>query len=206
VLALSAVGISVFLWWNGTYTDPLTALRFGAFNTISVATNTGFSTVDYAEWPVFAPLWLMFLGTFVACSGSAGGGIKLIRAIILYRQMHRELKRLAHPNAISPLKIGDRVVPNQVVFAVLAFFFAWLATLVITTLVLTLSGLDERTAFSASVAALNNIGPGLNEVGPSSNFSILSDFQTWVCSIAMLLGRLELLTVLVILTPAFWRK
>jgi trk system potassium uptake protein TrkH len=206
VLALSAVGISAFLWWNGTYSDPLMALRYGAFNTISIATNTGFSTVDYAQWPVFAPLWLMFLGTFVACSGSAGGGIKLIRAIILYRQMHRELKKLAHPNAISPLKISDRVVPNQVVFAVLAFFFAWLATLVITTLVLTLSGLDERTAFSASVAALNNIGPGLNEVGPSSNFSILTDFQTWVCSIAMLLGRLELLTVLVILTPAFWRK
>jgi trk system potassium uptake protein TrkH len=122
VLALSAVGVSAFLWWNGTYSDPLTALRYGAFNTISVATNTGYSTIDYAQWPVFAPLWLMFLGTFVACSGSAGGGIKLIRAIILFRQMHRELKRLAHPNAISPLKINDRVVPNQVVFGVLAFF------------------------------------------------------------------------------------
>jgi trk system potassium uptake protein TrkH len=155
---------------------------------------------------VFAPLWLMFLGTFAACSGSAGGGIKMIRAIILFRQMSRELSKLAHPNAVSPLKIQNKVIPNQVVFAVLAFFFAWLATLVGTTLILTLSGLDVLTAFSASVASLNNIGPGLHEIGPAANFSILTDFQTWVCSITMLLGRLELLTVLVIFTPAFWRR
>jgi trk system potassium uptake protein len=206
VLALSAVGISFFLWYDGVYPDFGAALRYGAFNTVSVATNTGYSTVDYAHWPVFAPLWLMFLGTFAACSGSAGGGIKMIRAIILSRQMTRELNKLAHPNAISPLKIQNRVVPNQVVFAVLAFFFAWLATLVMTTLILTLSGLDLLTAFSASVASLNNIGPGLHEIGPAANFSILSDFQTWVCSVTMLLGRLELLTVLVIFTPAFWRK
>ena len=206
VLLLSVAGISAFLWVKGVYPDPLTALRYGAFNTISVATNTGYATVDYAQWPVFAPLWLMFLGTFVACSGSAGGGIKIIRAIILYRQMYRELNKLAHPSAVSPLKINNRVVPNQVVFAVLAFFFAWLATLVSTTLLLTFSGLEMLTALSASVAALNNIGPGLHEVGPSANFSVLTDFQTWVCSVTMLLGRLELLTVLVILTPAFWRK
>jgi trk system potassium uptake protein TrkH len=206
VLGLSVAAVTIFLWLHGVYPDLLTTLRYAAFNTISVATNTGYATVDYAKWPVFAPLWLMFLGTFAACSGSAGGGIKMIRAMILYRQMSRELNKLAHPSAVSPLKINNRVVPNQVVFAVLAFFFAWLATLVSTTLLLTLSGLDALTAFSASVASLNNIGPGLHEVGPSANFSVLSDFQTWVCSVTMLLGRLELLTVLVILTPAFWRK
>jgi trk system potassium uptake protein TrkH len=206
VLLLSVVGITLFLWTRGVYDDFWVALRYSAFNTISVATNTGYSTVDYALWPVFAPLWLMFLGTFAACSGSAGGGIKMVRAIILYRQMARELNKLSHPNAITPLKIQNRVVPNQVVFGVLAFFFAWLATLVMTTLLLTLSGLDFLTALSASVASLNNIGPGLHEIGPATTFAVLSDFQTWVCSIAMLLGRLELLTVLVILTPAFWRK
>jgi trk system potassium uptake protein len=206
VLAASVLGITVFLWLQGTYPDLPTALRYAAFNTISVATNTGYATADYALWPVFAPLWLMFLGTFVACSGSAGGGIKMIRSMILYRQMSRELNRLAHPNAVSPLKVQNKVVPNQVVFAVLAFFFAWLATLVMTTLLLTLSGLNVLTAFSAAVASLNNIGPGLHEVGPTANFAVLTDFQTWVCSLAMLLGRLELLTVLVILTPAFWRK
>ena len=206
VLAVSVAGISGFLWMNEVYPDFGTALRYAAFNTISVATNTGYSTVDYGQWPVFAPLWLMFLGTFVACSGSAGGGIKMIRAMILFRQMNREFNMLSHPSAVSPLKIRNRVVPNQVVFAVLAFFFAWLATLVTVTLVLTFSGLDVLTAFSASVASLNNIGPGLHEVGPSTTFSALTDFQTWVCSVTMLLGRLELITVLAILTPTFWRK
>src|SRR5687767_12989137 len=206
VLAVSVVGISVFLWLREVYPDFPTALRYAAFNTVSVATNTGYATVDYAKWPVFAPLWLMFLGTFVACSGSAGGGIKMIRAMILFRQMYREFSMLAHPNAVTPLKLHNRVIPNQVVFAVLAFFFAWLATLVGVTLLLTLSGLDVLTAFSASVASLNNIGPGLHEVGPASTFAVLNDFQTWVCTVTMLLGRLELLTVLAIFTPAFWRK
>jgi trk system potassium uptake protein TrkH len=206
VLAASVALVTCYLWGREVYPDFLTALRYGAFNTISVATNTGYATVDYAQWPVFAPLWLMFLGTFVACSGSAGGGIKMIRAMILFRQMTREFSMLTHPSAVSPLKINHRVVPNQVVFAVLAFFFAWLATLVFVTLLLTFSGLDVLTAFSAAVASLNNIGPGLHEVGPATTFAILTDFQTWVCSVTMLLGRLELITVLAILTPAFWRK
>jgi trk system potassium uptake protein TrkH len=206
VLALSALGITAFIHAQGVYPELITALRYAAFNTISIATNTGYATTDYAQWPVFAPLWLMFLGTFVACSGSAGGGVKMIRAIILYRQVYREFNKLSHPSAITTLKIGGQVVPNQVVFSVLAFFFAWLATLVSMTLLLTFSGLDAITAFSAIVASLNNIGPGLHHVGPTGNFAVLTDFQTWVCSITMLLGRLELLTVLVILTPAFWRK
>jgi len=206
VLAASVIGVAIFLWANGVYPDLGSTLRYAAFNTISVGTNTGYATTDYAQWPVFAPLWLIFLGTFVACSGSAGGGIKMIRAMILYRQVYREFTKLSHPSAVTPLKIGDRVVPDQVVFSVLAFFFAWLATLVSMTLLLTLSGLDAITAFSAIVASLNNIGPGLHQVGPAANFSVLSDFQTWVCTATMLLGRLELLTVLVIATPAFWRK
>lgn len=206
VLAASVIGVTAFLWANGTYPDLATTLRYAAFNTVSVATNTGYATTDYAQWPVFAPLWLIFLGTFVACSGSAGGGIKMIRAMILYRQVYREFTKLSHPSAVTPLKIGDRVIPDHVVFSVLAFFFAWLATLVSMTLLLTLSGLDAITAFSAIVASLNNIGPGLHQVGPAANFSVLSDFQTWVCTATMLLGRLELLTVLVILTPAFWHK
>lgn len=206
VLAASVIGVTLFLWANGVYPDFSSSLRYAAFNTISVATNTGYATTDYALWPVFAPLWLMFLGTFVACSGSPGGGIKMIRAMILYRQVYREFTKLSHPSAVTPLKIGGHVVPDQVVFSVLAFFFAWLATLVSMTLVLTLSGLDAITAFSAIVASLNNIGPGLHQVGPAANFSVLSDFQTWVCTATMLLGRLELLTVLVILTPAFWHK
>jgi trk system potassium uptake protein TrkH len=205
VLAASVALITVFLWAHGTYDVPV-SFRHAAFHTISVGTNTGYSTIDYGLWPVFAPLWLMFLGTFVACSGSAGGGIKMVRAMILYRQVFREFNKLSHPSAVDPLKLGAQVVPNQVVFAVLAFFFAWLATLVGVTLLLTFSELDLITAFSAAAASLNNIGPGLHQVGPATTFAVLSDFQTWVCTATMLLGRLELLTVLVLLTPAFWRK
>ena len=204
--ALSAGGIAWFLWLSGEYPDFTSALRFAAFNVVSFGTTTGYTTADYSVWPVFAALWMLFLGTFLCCSGSAGGGIKMIRAIILYRQVYRELNRLAHPSAMLPLKVGGQVVPNQVVFAVLAFFFVWVAILISMTLILGWSGLDAMTAFSAAVASLCNIGPGLQQIGPSSNFAGLTDVQTWICALAMLLGRLELFTVLLVFTPTFWHK
>ncbi|MDP2239909.1 MAG: potassium transporter TrkG [Burkholderiales bacterium] len=206
VVGTSVLGIALFLWLAGDYPKFTTALRYAAFNIVSVGTTTGYSTSDYSLWPVFAPMWVLFLGTFLSCSGSTGGGIKMMRAIILYRQVYREFKKLAHPNAMVPLKVAGQVVPNQVVFGVLAFFFMWVAMLVSMTLILGSSGLDVLTAFSAVVASLNNIGPGLHQVGPATNFAILTDFQTWVCTFAMLLGRLELFTFLIIFTPAFWRK
>ncbi|RPI47728.1 MAG: TrkH family potassium uptake protein, partial [Betaproteobacteria bacterium] len=167
---------------------------------------TGYATDDYALWPFFAPLWLLFLGSFATCSGSAGSGIKMIRAIILYRQVYRDMVRMLHPNAIVPVKIAGQVVPGRVIVAVLAFFFAWISSLVVATLLLAGTGLDILTAFSAATASLCNIGPGLHEVGPSRNFASLSDIQIWICTALMLLGRLELFTVLVFFTPAFWRK
>ena len=203
---ISVAGIALFLWFAAVYPDFPTALRYAAFNIVSFGTTTGYTTADYNVWPVFAALWMLFLGTFLCSSGSAGGGIKMIRAIILYRQVYRELNRLAHPSATLPLKVAGHVIPNQIVFAVLAFFFVWVAMLIGMTLVLGWSGLDAMTAFSAVAASLCNIGPGLNQIGPASNFAVLSDFQTWVCAAAMLLGRLELFTVLVVFTPTFWRK
>jgi trk system potassium uptake protein TrkH len=202
----SVAGIALFLWRAGVYDELPSALRYAAFNIVSVGTTTGYATADYNAWPVFAPLWVLFLGTFLSCSGSTGGGIKMLRAIILYQQVYRELKRLVHPHAVVPLKVGQHVVPNQVIFGVLAFFFIWTVVLVTLTLLLGWSGLDAMTAFSAVVACLNNIGPGLHEVGPTANFSVLNDFQLWVCAFAMLLGRLELFALLVVFTPAFWRK
>ena len=205
VLATSVLVIGGYLWLNGTYPDLARAVRFAAFNTISVATTTGYVTADYGSWPSLAPLWLLFLGTFVACSGSTGGGIRMIRAIVLYRQIYRDMVRMLHPNAITPVKVAGQVVPGHIIFGVLAFFFAWVATLVVATLLLAASGLEPLTALSAAVASLCNIGPGLNEVGPGSTFGSLSDFQTWVCTAVMLLGRLEILTVLILFTPAYWR-
>jgi trk system potassium uptake protein len=203
---LSVLGIASYLWLDGDYPDFISALRYAAFNTISVGTTTGYSSANYDAWPAFAPLWILFLGTFLSCSGSTGGGIKMVRAVVLFKQVYREFNRLSHPQAVAPLKIASQPVPNQIIFAVLAFFFTWTATMVTMTLLLTVSGLDAMTAFSAAVASLNNIGPGLHQVGPASNYAGLTDFQTWVCTLAMLMGRLELFTFLIIFTTAFWRK
>jgi trk system potassium uptake protein TrkH len=129
VIIASVAGIAMLLYGSGTYPDPLTALRYAAFNIISVGTTTGYATADYNLWPVFAPMWVLFLGTFLSCSGSAGGGIKMMRAVILYRQVYREIKSLAHPQAVSPVKVAGQVVADPVVFAVLGFFFVWVALL-----------------------------------------------------------------------------
>lgn len=206
VVLASAVGLAVYLWWHGVYADLPTALRHAGFNTISMATTLGLATQDFAAWPLFAGFWLLFLCSFSTCAGSTGGGIKMLRAIILYRQTQREMLRLLHPTAESPVRIGETLVPNKVVFAVLAFGFVYMVSLVALTLALVAGGLDAVTAFSAVVACVNNTGPGLGAVGPATNYATLTDAQTWVCTFAMLLGRLEFFTLLVVLTPGFWRK
>jgi len=207
VVTLGSVsGIAVFLVANDVYPGFAEALRYSAFNVVSIATTTGFSTTDYNLWPMFAPLWMLFLSCFATSAGSTGGGIKMIRAIILYKQVNRELVRAIHPNAVYPVKIGSEALPGNILFAVLAFGFVYVVCIVSMTLLLSLSGLDIVSAFSAVVASINNTGPGLNQVGPATTYAILTDFQTWVCTIAMLLGRLEIFTLLVVFNPAFWRK
>jgi trk system potassium uptake protein TrkH len=202
----SVLGIAIYLWAMGTYPEFLTALRHSAFNVVSIATTTGFASVDYNLWPMFAPLWMLFLCSFATSAGSTGGGIKMIRAIILYKQVYRELMRSMHPNVVWPVRIGGDPVPQNILFAVLAFAFVYMCSIATMTLLLSFSGLEIVTAFSAVVASINNTGPGLNQVGPATTYEVLTDFQTWVCSFAMLLGRLEIFTLLVVLTPAFWRR
>lgn len=206
VAVASVLGIAAYLVWAGVYPDFGTALRYAAFNVVSIATTTGYSNADFNLWPIFAPLLMLFLCSFASCSGSTGSGIKMIRAQILFKQIFRELVRIIHPRIYNPVKLGGKPVENNVVFAVLAFAFVYVVCIVVFTLLLTLSGADVVTAFSAVVASINNTGPGLGQVGPVSNYAVLNDFQTWVCSFAMLLGRLELFTLLLVLTPAFWRK
>ncbi|MCB1937147.1 MAG: TrkH family potassium uptake protein [Nitrosomonas sp.] len=202
----SCIVFAYYLWIAGVYSDVLTALRYASFNIVSVATTTGYSSTDYSLWPVFIIFWMLFLSAFSTSSGSTGGGIKMVRARILYQQVYRELITMMHPSAVTPAKLGKNAISNRIVFAVLVFLFIYIASIVIMTLVLALSGLDEMTAFSAAVACINNLGPGLGEIGPATTYASLSDFQTWVCSFAMLLGRLEFFTLLVVFTPAFWRK
>ena len=206
VLALAVLLIAGYLTLTGVYEEFGTAMRYSAFNVVSVATTTGYASTDFGEWPVFAPLLMLFLCSFISSSGSTGSGIKMVRAQILFKQLFRELLRTIHPRIYSPVKLAGRPVSNATVFAVLAYLFVYVASVVVLSLLLTASGLDVLTAFSAAVVSLNNTGPGLGEVGPASTYAVLTDTQTWICSFAMLLGRLELFTLLVVLTPAFWRK
>lgn len=206
VIFISIFGVALFLFLSDTYTNFGVALRHVAFNLVSIATDCGFMSVDYDKWPIAAPLWILFLSCVSASSGSTGGGIKMIRTMILFKQGQREMVKLLHPAVVDPLKIGDQVIPNNVVFSVLGFIFLYFICILILTFLLIGSHLDFISAFSAIIACINNAGPGLNKVGPAMNFGVLTDFQTWVCTLAMLLGRLEIFSLLIIFTPAFWRK
>jgi trk system potassium uptake protein TrkH len=206
VLLLSTLGCAGYLWLVGTYGDFLVALRYVAFNLVSMATDCGFVSTDYALWPLFVPFWMLFLASITASSGSTGGGIKMIRTLILTRQSSREISRLIHPTMAAPVTVGGVQIPNQVVFAILGFIFLFFLSVVGMTFLLILGGLDFITAFTAVVACINNAGPGLGLVGPATNYAILTDYETWVCSFSMLLGRLEVFSVIVLFTPQFWRK
>jgi trk system potassium uptake protein len=206
VLLLSCLGIAYFLLANHVYPDFRTALRYSVFNVVSIATTTGFTTTDFSQWPVFAPVWMLFLCCFTSCSGSTGGGVKMVRAELMARQALRELMRIVHPRAYLPVKLGGQIIENNIVFAVLAFMLVYVGTMVTMTMILAASGLDIITAFSAVVACINNMGPGLGQVGPASTYAVLTDFQTWILTATLLLGRLELFSLLVVFTPAFWRK
>ena len=202
----SCLALAIYLWARGIYLDFPSALRYASFNTISIATSLGLANDDFNAWPYFAALWMLFLGSFSPSAGSTGGGIKMMRALLLYKQVYRELARLVHPNAEIPIKLGESPVPNKIMYAVLAFFFIYVASIVILGFLLTITGLDVFTAFTAIVATINSTGPGLGQVGPATTYAVLTDLQTWICTFSMLLGRLELFTLLVVISPVFWRK
>jgi trk system potassium uptake protein TrkH len=206
VIVFSVLLIAGYLVGSGAQADVPLALRQATFHVISVATTTGYATHDYAQWPLFAPLWMILLGCFATCAGSTGGGIKMVRMLLLVKQSQREMVRIVHPSVVNPVVLGGAAVGDRVMQSVIAFMMIYGATLVALTMVLLFSGLDVVTAFTAVIACVNNIGPGLGDVGPAVNYGGLNDFQIWVCTFAMMLGRLELLSVLVLLTPAFWRK
>jgi len=206
LVAASTLVCSVYLTVLGTYPGFLTALRHVAFNLVSIATDCGFASQDYDKWPIFVPLWMLFLSCVAVSSGSTGGGIKMIRTLILAQQGLIELKRLVHPNLVAPLRVGGAAIPQQIAGAVLGFIFLYILAVGELSFFLVASGLDFTSSITAIVACINNAGPGLNVVGPAQNYGVLTDFQTWVCTFAMLLGRLEVLSVFVLFTPAFWRR
>jgi trk system potassium uptake protein len=204
LLFLLGLGMLVSLVLVDTKSYEVTdAFRFGFFETVSIATTTGFASVGYSGWPSFIPFLLLMSAFVGACAASTGGGIKVIRLILLYKQGAREIQRLIHPNAVIPIKVGGKPVSARVIDAVWGFLAAYVLLFGLLMLACMAFGEDPITAYSAVGATLNNLGPGLGDA--ATNYAGLSDGTKYVLTFAMLLGRLELFTLLVIFTPAFWQ-
>jgi trk system potassium uptake protein TrkH len=202
VLALCIVITCTMLWYTHTFDAPNNLIH-GLFQAVSITTTTGFTTANFSTWPTFLPLMLLMFSFMGGCAGSTGGGIKAMRLMLIYKQGLREMKQLVHPKAVIPLKIGKRRVEAQVVSAVWSFLAVYMAVFIFIMIFLVATGLDFETAFSAVAASLNNLGPGLGNV--ASHYGDINNPAKWLLCVAMLLGRLEVFTLLVLLTPAFWR-
>jgi len=207
--SLAAIGsglfVSIIVWLvNG---QPLEqSFREGFFMVVAIGTSTGFVTADYTLWSplvVVIFFWLMFMG---ASAGSTSGGVKVVRHLIILKNSLLELKKLIHPSAIIPVKLNKKAVPEEIVFNVLSFILIYLLIFIFGAVVMASMGLDFKTAIGASIACIGNIGPGIGNVGPMDNYSEIPMLGKWFLSFLMLLGRLELFTVLILLTPFFWRK
>ena len=203
LLVVSLVTILVLLF-SRYYSEFSTTLTKSIFQVVSIGTTTGFTSTTFSVWPTFLPVMLIFISFIGGCAGSTGGGMKVIRVLLLFKQGIRELMRLVHPNAQFAVKVGKKPVDNRVMEAVWGFLSAYIAVFVVMLVLLVGSGLDQVTAFSAVAATLNNLGPGLGEV--SQHYANINSFSKLVLCLGMLLGRLEIFTLLVIFTPIFWKK
>lgn len=189
---------------NHVYKDPVLAVVDSIFQTVSIMSCTGFTSAVFQKWPTFIPL-LLILSSFIGgCAGSTSGGLKVIRVLLLFKQGMREIKLLVHPSAVIPVKIGQHVLPDRVVGAIWGFFAMYVVVFTALLLGLMATGVDQVTAFSGLAACINNMGPGLGKV--SANFASINPAAKWIYSLSMILGRLEIFTLVVLLTPAFWRK
>ena len=204
VLLVASISSIAYLYLHHDVPEPIEALRQGLFHAVSIGTTAGFTTTDFSAWPTFVPVMLLFASFVGGCAGSTGGGMKAIRVLLLIKQMQREMMRLIHPSAQVVVKVGRQPVNNAIINAVWGFFAAYVACFAIMMLLLMLDGYDQITAFSAVAATINNLGPGLGEV--SANYASIDNFSKWLLCFSMLLGRLEIFTLLVMFMPAFWRK
>lgn len=206
ILLVTSTIIAFGLWqFNGTGIEK--SIRDALFQVVSIVTTTGFATSDYLAWTP-AGFWviillLMFVG---GSSGSTGGGVKVVRIHILFRNSLMEFKRLIHPHAVLPVRYNKSALPQSVINNVLAFAILFVLILAFGTIIMSFTGLDLLSAFGSVATCVGNIGPGIGSVGPASNFAHLSDFGKWFLGFLMLMGRLELFTVLILFTRAFWKK
>jgi trk system potassium uptake protein TrkH len=198
-----AIIASLALYFTGTYETISESFRYGIFQVVSAMTTTGFTTAPFHTWTGFVPVLLILIAFIGGCAGSTAGGMKVIRIMLLYRQSIREIQRLIHPHAIIPVKIGGQKTSDTIISAVWGFFFLYIANFAVMTILLTATGLDAETAYSTVAACITNMGPALGKAGP--NYADLNDVAKIILSVAMLLGRLEIYTLLVLLSPAFWR-
>lgn len=207
-LLISCGAVAILMWMNqGTvYDSVVDNLRYSAFQTASILTTTGFATADFELWPVVTQYILLFLMFIGGCTGSTGGGMKVARILLLFKHGTVQLYHLIHPRAIRLVKLGNNPVDQEVMQSILGFFALFVAVFVSASFLMAASGMDLVSGAAAVIATLGNIGPGLGSVGPVDNFAHISAFGKSVLILCMLLGRLELFTVLVLFLPSFWRK
>jgi trk system potassium uptake protein TrkH len=198
------LGAAAYLTLAGEFASFATSLRHASFQIVSIQTSTGFLTTGFAHWPGPVPAFMMLLTLVCACAGSTSGGMKIIRWLIVFRQGIVELKRLVHPSAEIPVKLAGRPVPQRIINGVAGFFAMYFVVFAALMFLLMMFGLDQVTAWSAIAACINNVGPGLGDV--ASTFKDVPDSGKWVCTIAMLVGRVEIFTFVLLLTPAFWER
>ncbi len=203
ILVSLSVLVIIGLFQHRSYDTATETIVNGLFQAVSIATTTGFTTANYALWPAALPVMLIFASFIGGCAGSTAGGIKVIRWLLIYKQGVREIVRLVHPSAEIPVKLGNTAVQHRVVDAVWGFFSIYVVVFSAMLVLMMMTGLDQVTAFSAVAATLNNLGPGLGDV--ASGFMTLTDPAKWIAIAGMLLGRLEIFTLLVLITPTFWR-
>jgi len=207
ILGALSIIVILYLFWRQSDFDSGASIadtvRTALFQTVSIATTTGFTTDDFSLWPGALPVLLVFSSFIGGCAGSTAGGMKVVRWALLYRQGLREFQRLVHPNAEIPVKLGNKAVNPRVVDSVWGFFAVYVVVFTVLLLIMMATGLDQVTAFSAVAASLNNLGPGLGDV--AGGFADVSGVAKWAAVCAMLLGRLEIFTLLVLVTPMFWR-
>lgn len=199
---LMALAVLV-LWLTSTY-DFISAARYGIFEAVSLLTTTGYGTADFTTWPIFLP-FLLFMGSFIGgCAGSTAGGMKVMRVMLILKQGLREIKRLIHPAGVFPVKVGHRKVNDKVVQSVWGFFSVYIMAYAFIFFGLLATGMDFETTWSAVGSSLNNLGPGLGDV--AQHYGSIPATAKWLLCFAMLLGRLEIFTLLVLLTPQYWRS
>jgi trk system potassium uptake protein len=206
VLVLATLAITADLWFEGAVDGLASALRGAGFSAVSVMTTTGFGTADFDRWPDFSRAMLLLLMFIGGCAGSTGGGLKVIRLLILWKVAWERLHKAWSPRAVRTIRIGNDVISPEVQHTVLVFFLLFLAAAALGTLAMAALGLDLITAFSAVAATLNNIGPGLGVVGPTGNYADLPTLGKAILSLLMAIGRIELFAILVLFSPGFWRK